>query len=137
MRFDGDPRFDNPRQPQIRLQPFDFPRLIEVGSRVRELYVSGIGDDAAERITRLVDDDYLRTLAESVAGKLGGQVGIAPRQYLRMLVDVMDRVEMFADFVPREHFTPTLAGADLSDNERSAAASSSSGSLDDPDDIEL
>ena len=137
VRFDGDPRFDNPRQPQIRLQPFDFPRLIEVGSRVRGLYVSGIGDAAAERITRLVDDDYLQTLAESVAGTLGGQVGIAPRQYLRMLVDVMDRVEMFADFLPREHFTPTLNGADLSESEMSAVASSSSGSLDDPDDIEL
>jgi len=137
VRFDSDPRFDNPRQPQIRLQAFDFPRLIEVGSRVRELYVTGISEDAAARITRYVDDDYLRVLAESVAGKLGGQVGIAPRQYLRMLVDVMDRVEMFADFVPREHFTPTLEGTDLSDNERSAAASSSSGSLDDPDDIEL
>ncbi|GAA4260837.1 BREX system ATP-binding protein BrxD [Dietzia aurantiaca] len=137
VRFDSDPRFDNPRQPQIRLQAFDFPRLIEVGTRVRELYVTGISDDAAARITRYVDDDYLRVLAESVAGKLGGQVGIAPRQYLRMLVDVMDRVEMFADFVPREHFTPTLESTDLSENERSAAASSSSGSLDDPDDIEL
>lgn len=137
VRFDSDPRFDNPRQPQIRLQAFDFPRLVEVGSRVLELYVTGISDDAAERITRYVDDDYLQMLAESVAGELGGQVGIAPRQFLRMLVDVMDRVEMFADFVPREHFTPTLETSDLTESERSAVASSSSGSLDDPDDIEL
>lgn len=137
VRFDADPRFDNPRQPQIRLQAFDFDRLVDVGSRVRDLYVTGIEQDAAERISRLIDDPYLRVLAQSVAGELGGQVGIAPRQYLRMLVDVMDRVEMFADFVPREHFTPTLETADLTENELSAAASSSSGSLDDPDDIEL
>lgn len=137
VRFDADPRFDNPRQPQIRLQSFDFDRLVEVGTRVRDLYVTGLDSPAAQRIDRLVDEAYLRTLAESVAGKLGGQVGVAPRQYLRMLVDVMDRVEMFGDFVPREHFTPTLNATDLSESELSAAASSPSGAIDDPDAIEL
>lgn len=137
VTFDADPRFDNPRQPQIRLQPFDFPRLVEVGTRVRDLYASGLDDAAHQRVTRLVDDDYLRLLAESVAGTLGGQVGIAPRQYLRMVIDVLDRVEMFDDFVPRQHFTPTLNAAELSETERSATMSSSSHSIDDPDAIEL
>lgn len=138
VKFDADPRFDNPRQPQIRLQAFDFDRLVEVGSRVRDLYAVGLDPAAAQRVTTLVDDTYLRVLAESVAGKLGGQVGIAPRQYLRMLVDCLDRVEMFPDFLPRQHFTPTLDATDLSQSERSAvAASSSSSPIDDPDAIEL
>ena len=29
--FDTDIRFDNPRAPQIRLRPFDFEMLMEVG----------------------------------------------------------------------------------------------------------
>ena len=64
-------------------------------------------------------------------------MGIAPRQYLRMLVDCLDRVEMFPDFLPRQHFTPTLDASDLSQSERSAVAASSSSAIDDPDAIEL
>ena len=42
------------------------------------------------------------TLARAVAGELGGQVGVAPRLFLRKLVgDVLDRVDQFADFDPR------------------------------------
>ena len=40
-------------------------------------------------------DRYLSDLADAVAGKLGGQIGIAPRLFLKKLVgDVLDRVEL-------------------------------------------
>jgi hypothetical protein len=87
--FSGEPRFDNPRAPQIRLQPFTLERMIEVGRRVRDLYPSA----APERIAARVGDAVVERLARGVAGKLGGQVGIAPRLFLRRLVDVLDRVE--------------------------------------------
>jgi hypothetical protein len=71
----------------------------------------------------LADDAFLRKLAVAMVGKLGGKVGIAPRLYLKRLVgDVLDRIEQFPDFDPRQHFELTLAGAELSFEERSAAS---------------
>jgi hypothetical protein len=58
-----------------------------------------------------------------VAGELGGQVGVAPRVFLRKLVaDVLDRVAEFPDFDPRQHYKLTLSGNELTDVERNAAA---------------
>jgi hypothetical protein len=57
-----------------------------------------------------------------VAGKLGGKVGIAPRIYLKKLVaDVLDRVDLFADFDPLANYTLTLAETELNPVEREAA----------------
>ena len=39
--FDTDIRFDNPRAPQIRLRPFDFEMLMEVGRKVRDIFADG------------------------------------------------------------------------------------------------
>ncbi|MBK9387529.1 MAG: BREX system ATP-binding protein BrxD [Planctomycetes bacterium] len=115
--FDTDPKFDNPRSPQIRLRPFDFDSLVAVGRRVRELYAAG--SSAGERVLRLVDDSYLEELARAVSGKLGGKVGVAPRIFLKKLVgDVLDRVDQFEDFDPRRDYRLTLRREELSEVER-------------------
>jgi hypothetical protein len=58
-----------------------------------------------------------------VAGGLGGKVGIAPRLFLKKLVsDVLDRVDQFADFDPHRHYALTLNAAELTEVERNAAA---------------
>ena len=76
-----------------------------------------------DRVLRLVDDAYIQDLARAVAGELGGQVGVAPRVFLRKLVaDVLDRVAEFADFDPRQHYKLTLSGTELTETERNAAA---------------
>ncbi|MGN7158027.1 BREX system ATP-binding protein BrxD [Dietzia cercidiphylli] len=117
--FTTDARFDNPRAPQIRLVGFDLDRLVEVGIRVRDLYADGAADPA--RVRSVVDDAYLRDLATAVAGKLGGQVGISPRLFLKKLVlDVLDRVDQFEDFDPREHYALTVDLKELTDTERAA-----------------
>ncbi len=126
-----DPRFDNPRDVQARLVPFDMDRLVTVGQRVRDLYPT----ERSERLQQRVDDALLRSLAEGVAGKLGGRVGVAPRIYLRKLVaGVLDRVDLHADFDPRLHYELTLQPSELSPEERAAAAGAQPGSV---DDIEL
>ncbi len=128
----ADPRFDNPRAPQIRLPAFDLDRLVEVGIRVRDIFADGSA--VADRIRSVVDDSYLRDLGVAVSGALGGQIGVVPRLYLRKLVgDVLDRVELFADFDPRTHYKLTVNSAELTDAERLAAGSSPLS----PDDIEL
>lgn len=119
--FTTDQRFDNPRAVQIRLSGFTQEKLVEVGTRVRDLYANGSPE--ADRIHRLIDDTYLSDLAAAVAGNLGGKVGIAPRLFLKKLVaDVLDRVEQFEEFDPREHYQLTISHDDMNSIERNAAA---------------
>ncbi|MEV4210039.1 BREX system ATP-binding protein BrxD [Micromonospora sp. NPDC049662] len=119
--FATDPRFDNPRAVQIRLPGFTIESLVELGARVRDLYADG--STAPDRVRTLVDDAYLDQLARAVAGGLGGKVGIVPRLYLKKLVgDVLDRVDQFPDFDPRQHYAPTMSAAEMTDVERNAAS---------------
>jgi hypothetical protein len=114
--FGPDPRWDNPRATQLRLAGFSLDALVELGARVRDIYGS-------PTVTDRIDDGYLRELATAVTGKLGGQVGVAPRVYLKKLVaDVLDRVDQFADWNPREHYALTVRSDELTDVERNAAS---------------
>lgn len=124
--FGSDPRFDNPRAPQIRLMGFDLDRLVEVGIRVRDVYAGGAA--SGERIRTLVDDTYIRDLAVAVAGQLGAVAGISPRIFLKKLVaDVLDRVDQFPDFDPRQHYSLTF-----SEGEKSESVTATN-----PDEVEL
>jgi hypothetical protein len=117
--FTTDPRFDNPRAPQIRLRGFDLESLSEVGRIVRDLFADGTSDP--DRISSVVDDDYVQLLARAVSGELGAQVGVAPRVFLKKLVgDVLDRVDQFPDFDPRQHYRLTVTDSELTEVERNA-----------------
>jgi len=133
--FTTDARFDNPRAIQLRLTGFSQASLQEVGCRVRDLYAGG--SVAEQRVWALVDDAYVADLAHAVAGTLGGKVGVAPRVFLKKLVgDVLDRVDQFEDFDPRQHYQLTVNDNELSDVERNARASSVS-RVTSVDDIDL
>lgn len=116
--FAKDPRFDNPRAPQLRLAGFDQARLVELGIRVRDLYVAGISDP--ERVRSAADNTFLQRFAAAVAGELGGKIGIAPRLFLRKLVDVLDKIEQFPIFDPYTDYEVKIAPTELSDAERAA-----------------
>ncbi|MFD6856849.1 BREX system ATP-binding protein BrxD [Rhodococcus sp. NPDC060090] len=124
--FSRDPRFDNPRAPQLRLTGFDLDRLVELGGRVRELFCSGI--ESSNRVRATADDEFLRRFASAVAGGLGGRVGIAPRLFLRKLVDVLDVIELHPDFDPYSDYEIKIAPSELSDAEREVVSA---------DDVEL
>jgi hypothetical protein len=122
--FTTDARFDNPRAVQLRLPGFDLVALGEVGRRVRDLYAEGA--DAAARVQTLCDDGYIDLLAKAVTGDLGGRVGVAPRLFLKKLVgDVLDRVDQFAEFDPRRDYQLTVTDGELSEVERNARAAAS------------
>lgn len=128
--FQTDARFDNLRAVQVRLPGFAHERLVEVGRKIRDLYAG----DAREpgRIVALADDGYLDGLARAVTGSLGGKVGIAPRLFLKKLVgEVLDRIDQFADFDPRRDYALTVAQEELTRVERSARGEQT------VDDIEL
>ena len=128
--FSGAHRFDNPRAPQVRLQNFDLDRLQSVGRKIRDLYAEGA--TAPARVLKCADDAYLNGLARAVTGNLGGRVGIAPRVFLKKLVqDVLDRIDLHPDFDPRRDYALTLSDGELTDIERNARAATA------PDDVEL
>lgn len=133
--FAADTRFDNPRAPQIRLPGFGQESLQELGGRVRDIYATGA--DAPDRVTALVDTSYVADLASAVAGQLGGKVGVAPRLYLRKLVDVLDRVDQFADFNPRRDYALTVHAGELTEAEREAAHLGDNRAAGSVDDIDL
>lgn len=115
--FGKDAKFDNSRAVQIRLQPFDMEKLLIVGRRVRDLYPG----DGSERLRERVNDEILKHLARGVCGKLGGRVGVAPRVYLKRLIDVLDRAHEHPDYEPSVHEEVIVEAAELSDEEAAAA----------------
>lgn len=128
--FATDARFDNPRAVQIRLKGFDTGLLQEVGCRVRDLYAAK--SEVPERIRSRADDAYVESLAIAVTGDLGGKIGIAPRIFLKKLVgEVLDRIDQFEDFDPRQHYALTISDTELSPVERASRRADST------DDIEL
>ncbi|GGK66929.1 ATP-binding protein [Nocardia camponoti] len=115
--FTTDPRFDNPRAVQLRLPGFTMDSLVALGNTIRDLYADGSAH--GERVRAVADDAYIAELARAVSGTLGGKVGIAPRVFLKKLVgDVLDRVDQFPDFDPREHYRLTVGVSELTDAER-------------------
>jgi len=127
--FTTDSKFDNPRAIQIRLPSFDLERLCMVGARIRDIYSQH--SRAGVRLTANCDDNYIRTLAQAVTGKLGGKAGVAPRLFLKKLVaDVLDRIDQFDNFDPRRDYHLTVSTSEMTGIEREAQAKS-------VDDIEL
>ncbi|WP_444941911.1 BREX system ATP-binding protein BrxD [Microbulbifer sp. ZKSA004] len=122
--FATDARFDNPRAVQIRLKGFDRDSLEEVGGKVRDLYAQN--GDSSLRINSLADNGYIVDLANAVTGNLGGAIGIAPRIFLKKLVgEVLDRIDQFDDFNPREHYALTISDTELTNVERASKAADS------------
>ena len=103
---------------------------MNLGRRVRDLFADGLPD--GHRVRHVCDDAYLAVLAQAVSGELGAKVGVAPRLFVKKLVgDVLDRIELNADFDPRQHYRLTVIDHELTPAERQARHANT------PDDIEL
>lgn len=116
VNFSEDPRFDNLRAPQVRLLPFDGGRLMTVGQRVRDLYPAR----NPSRVEQSISDGFLSALVEQVTSGFGGKVALAPRLFLRELIDVMDRVDLHPDYNPVEHYRLELDDQKLMPEELAA-----------------
>lgn len=127
--FPKDPRFDNPRAVQVRLRGLDREQLVELGQTIRDLYVDGA--DHPERVKERADDAYIEDLADALTQKLGGNIRVAPRLFLKKLVEnVLDTIDIHEDFDPRQHYELTISDDELTPEERYASS-------DDVDDIKL
>jgi len=116
VNFGEDGRFDNLRAPQVRLHPFTDERLLTVGTRIRDLYPAKNPDRVGQRI----DDRFLRALVSQVTAGFGGKVSLAPRLFLRELIDVMDRVDIHEDYDPATHYRLELEDGKLTPEELAA-----------------
>ncbi|MFI9511261.1 BREX system ATP-binding protein BrxD [Nocardia sp. NPDC052566] len=115
--FTTDPRFDNPRAVQLRLSGFTLDSLTQLGITIRDLYADD--SEHGDRIRTVADNAYVADLAKAVGGALGGKVGVAPRLFLKKLVgDVLDRVDQYPDFDPRQHYRLTVTSTELTAAER-------------------
>ena len=69
---------------------------------------------------RSVDDVFLSALVDQVTAGFGGHVDVCPRIFLRELVDVLDRVDQFPEFDPRQHYSLAIDDAALRPEELAA-----------------
>lgn len=90
-------------QAQIPLTSFDRQRLLEVGARIRELYL--VLAHNPPRLTERVTPAYLSELVGQFEALFPGRLAVTPRLFLRKLVDVLDRADR------SESFDPTRDGA--------------------------
>ena len=116
VSFGDDPRWDNLRAGQVRLAPFTEDRLLTVARRVCDLYPATNGDRVAAR----VDERFLHALVSQVTSGFGGQVALAPRVFLRELVDVLDRVDQHEGYDPGVHYRLDVDDARLTAQELAA-----------------
>src|SRR5262249_4231311 len=116
VNFGEDGRFDNLRAPQVRLLPFTDERLLAVGTRIRDLYPA----KNPERVAHRIDDRFLRALVSQVTDGFGGKVSLAPRLFLRELIDVMDRVDIHEQYDPALHYRLELEDGKLTPEELAA-----------------
>ena len=72
------------------------------------------------RVTDRVDDAFLKALVSQVTAGFGGKVALAPRMFLRELIDVLDRVDIHEAYDPREHYNLELDDGKLTAEELAA-----------------
>ncbi len=97
--------FPNYSQAQIALKPFDREKLLLVGERIREIYEVAYGPLDRSRAS----DGLLEALADRLTARFGGRVEVVPRQFLRQLVDKMDRIRVYEDYRPEETLEDELS----------------------------
>lgn len=88
---------DNLRQPQIRLRAFNRERLEAVARKVRQVYPSTMP------LERVIDDEVITSLSDSMTAGFGGRIEVIPRLFLRAWVDLLDRADQHPNFQPMEY----------------------------------
>ncbi|MBS2038637.1 BREX system ATP-binding protein BrxD [bacterium] len=91
---EGEP--DNLRQAQVRLRPFNAERLRQVAERIVEIYPA----DHPERVRAKITPELLSSFVDRVTAGFGGRIEVAPRIFLRELVNSMDLVDQHESYDP-------------------------------------
>jgi adenosylhomocysteinase len=92
--------YKNPRQPQIILSKFDERKLEQVAEKVIEIYGRAYTEVDRSRVSHR----FIKAMIGRLTGKFGGRVDVIPRIFLKELVDVLDKCELYDDFDPWENY---------------------------------
>lgn len=113
-----DDPFANPELPQIVLPRFDDTKLQAVAAKVLRIYEAAYGATDRQRVS----DVFLEFMIAEVTSKFGGRVDVVPRQFLRDLVNVLDKVRQYPEYDPdtEYEFDRTVPETDLSPVEQEA-----------------
>jgi hypothetical protein len=86
----------------MALDGFSKERLVEVAAKVREVHGIAYGWEAGLRLNQ----DFLVTMADSLATRFGQAAKTFPRGFLKTLVDLLDICEQDPTYDPLADFTP-------------------------------
>jgi len=114
VRFLQQGTFVSLRQPQLALKPFDAERLQAVAVRLRELFPAADRSRLEDRISM----EFLHRLVREVTAGFKGDVGVVPRQFLRVLVNQLDLVDEDETYHPEQEYTFTVPEALSPEEER-------------------
>jgi adenosylhomocysteinase len=88
--------YPNPRQPQIALPRFDNKKLGQVAEKVISVYSKAYREVDRSRVSHR----FVKAMIQKVTSRFGGRVDVIPRLFLRELVDVLDKCELYEDYDP-------------------------------------
>ncbi|BCB35582.1 BREX system ATP-binding protein BrxD [Bacillus cereus] len=100
LKVDRDEQFRNLRQPVIFLDSFNKEKLFSVAKKVREIHSDVYNWDAQSKVS----DTFIENLINEMTSGFGGEIAIKPRGFLRTLVDVLDKSEMYSEYLPEKKF---------------------------------
>src|SRR5690625_4901848 len=100
LKVEKDDAFRNLRQPVIYLKSFDKEKLTLVAKKVRNIHAEVFNWNAIDKVT----DAFLEGLVHDMTTGFGGDLEIKPRGFLRTLIDILDKSEMYDTYIPEEQF---------------------------------
>lgn len=92
--------FKNLRQPVMFLDGFNKKKLSEVAKKVRNIH----GEVYSWTPNDKISDLFLEKLINEMATGFGVEISIGPRGFLRTLVDILDKSQMYDNYLPEEQF---------------------------------
>ena len=96
-----DDRYKNLRQPIIYIDGFNEMKLIDVAKKVVTIHEKAYQWDSTNKIT----DKFLNKLIEeTILGLQKSQKEVAPRGFIRILVDILDKSEIHPAYNPLRDF---------------------------------
>lgn len=100
VKVERDKTFKNLRQPVMFLDGLNKDKLNEVARKVRNIHGEIYSWTPNEKVTDL----FIEKLVNDMATGFGGEINISPRGFLRTLVDILDKSEMYDNYKPEEKF---------------------------------
>ncbi|MFS0876092.1 BREX system ATP-binding protein BrxD [Solibacillus isronensis] len=100
LKVEKDEQFRNLRQPVIFLESFKNEKLFSVAVKVRDIHKIAYNWDTESK----VNDQFIKNLISEMTNGFAGEIAIKPRGFLRTLVDILDKSEMYSDYLPHKQF---------------------------------